>query len=236
MKKYIPTPQVQRSAKEWRHKFRTRSRSITHCLVHGALIIAPFAITLAALKWLFDLVDGILRPLVGFPGLGFIIIVLLVGVIGWLSSFFITEKLFELFDRWLERTPGVKFIYTTVRDFFEAFAGNKPRFQRTVLVNVFNSDSVWLMGFITDEDLKRFGLGAEFISVYIPQSYNVAGQLFIVKHDRVRLLDTVAAGDAMKYAVTGGATELTPKTDAPGAPKIAEKPASFPDSPRPVSA
>lgn len=194
--------------REWRRRFRARGKSATHYLIHGALIIAPFAITLAALKWLFDLVDGILRPVVGFPGLGFVIVVLLVGLIGWLSSFFVTEKLFELFDRWLERTPGVKFLYTAVRDFFEAFAGNKPRLQRTVLVSVFAED-VWLVGFVTDQDLKRFELGDEFIAVYVPQSYNVAGQLYLVKRSRIRLVDQVTPGDAMKYTVTGGAAELS---------------------------
>jgi uncharacterized membrane protein len=206
----VPPPQSANFSREWRRKFRARGRSVTHYLIHGALIIAPFAITLAALKWLFDLVDGILRPAVGFPGLGFVIIVLLVGVVGWASSFFVTEKFFQLFDSWLERTPGVKFIYTAVRDFFEAFAGNKPRFQRTVLVNVFSND-VWLVGFVTDEDLKRFELEAEFIAVYVPQSYNVAGQLFIVKRERVRVIENLPPGDAMKYAVTGGTVDLTVK-------------------------
>ncbi|WP_438481780.1 DUF502 domain-containing protein [Oleiharenicola lentus] len=207
MKRFKPKFPDQQRRREWDRRFRARGKTVSHYLLHGALIIAPFAITLMALKWLFDLVDGILRPLVGFPGLGFLIIVVMVGLVGWLSSFFVTEKIFELFDRWLERTPGVKFLYTAVRDFFDAFAGKKPRFQRTVLVNV-HSEDVWMVGFVTDEDLQRFKLGAKFVAVYVPQAYNVAGQLYLVKNERVRLVEGIAPSDVMKYAVTGGTAEL----------------------------
>jgi uncharacterized membrane protein len=119
------------------------------------------------------------------------------------------SQLIGFFSQWLEKTPGVKLIYTSVRDFFEAFSGDKKKFNRAVLVNAF-ADEVWIVGFLTDEDLKNFNLGAEYVSIYVPQSYNFAGQLYLVHRKRVRVIDQMTSGDAMKYAITGGVGGITP--------------------------
>ncbi|MFX7756089.1 DUF502 domain-containing protein, partial [Acinetobacter baumannii] len=62
------------------------------------------------------------------PGLGFIVVVILVLLVGWLSSLFAVGRLVALLDTVLEKTPGIKFIYSSVKDFLEAFAGNKKKF------------------------------------------------------------------------------------------------------------
>ena len=124
------------------------------------------------------------------------------------SSFFIQSKVFSLFDRWLEKTPGIKFIYTSTRDFFEAFAGHKKRFNKAVLANVFAED-VWIVGFLTDEEMHKFELGEDKVAVYVPQAYNFAGQLYILPREKVKKIDQISSGEAMKYAVTGGVVDLT---------------------------
>jgi uncharacterized membrane protein len=127
-------------------------------------------------------------------------------VVGYLSSNFITSRLFSLFDHWLERAPGVKFIYSSIKDFFEAFAGNKRKFDKAVLVSIEAVD-VWRVGFITHEELHEFGLH-EYMAVYIPQSYAFAGHLYFVKKERVRILTDISSANAMKFAISGGVTEI----------------------------
>lgn len=185
---------------------RLFARRCAQYFLHGVLVIAPLAITVAALVWVFNAVDKLLRPLLDVPGLGFVTVIALIMFTGWLSSFFVIEQVIDFFDEWLERLPGVSLVYSPVRDFFKAVVGNKRRFNRTVLANLF-ADDVWVIGFLTGEDLRRFELGEEHIAVYVPQAYNVAGQLFLVPRQRVRLLESLPAGDAMRYAITGGATE-----------------------------
>lgn len=182
-------------------------RKLLRYFLQGILILAPISLTAYALYWLFEKVDGILRPYVNIPGVGFAIIIAFVITIGWLSSNLITGGIFSLFDHWLERTPGIKLIYSTLKDFFEAFAGDKRKFNKPILVNVF-ANEVWMVGFLTSEDLERFDLGAEYVSAYVPQGYNIAGQVYLVKRERIRRLEDVAASDAMKFAVTGGVVEL----------------------------
>jgi len=204
-------------------------KKIIQYFLQGLLIIAPLAITIYAIYWVISTVDGwvpifreavkdaqgnVLRYEVKNYGLGFLIILGAIITIGYLSSFFIQSKLFNLFDHWLEKTPGIKFIYTSTRDFFEAFAGDKKRFNKAVMANVFSED-VWIIGFLTDEEMHKFEMGVDKVAVYVPQAYNFAGQLYILPRDKVKKLNNISSGEAMKYAVTGGVVDLTDekKTD-----------------------
>lgn len=199
-----------------------RFKKVVQYFLQGLLIIAPLAITIYAIYWVVSTVDNWL-PIFREPikdaqgrvighevknyGLGFVVIISAIILIGYLSSFFIQSKLFNLFDRWLEKTPGIKFIYTSTRDFFEAFAGNKRKFNKAVLANVF-SEEVWIVGFLTDEEMAKFDMGADKVAVYVPQAYNFAGQLYILPRDKVKKIEHITSGEAMKYAVTGGVVDL----------------------------
>jgi uncharacterized membrane protein len=189
----------------------------------GLIILAPIAITAWAVVSLFNFIDGILPNLLhllfpnwftldefGYPkripGLGFLVVLVIVMVVGYVSSSFIVGKLVDLFDNILERTPGVKIIYSTLKDFFEAFAGNKRKFDRAVLVSI-EAPDVWRIGFITHEELHEFGLH-DYMAVYLPQSYAFAGHVYLVRKERVRPLTDISSADAMKFAISGGVTQL----------------------------
>ena len=197
-------------------------KKVIQYFLQGLLIIAPLAITIYSIYWIITTVDSwvpIFREpvkdlqgkITGYEvknyGLGFLIILAGIIIIGYLSSFFIQSRLFNLFDHWLEKTPGIKYIYTSTRDFFEAFAGNKKRFNKAVLANVFAED-VWIVGFLTDEEMQKFEMGADKVAVYVPQAYNFAGQLYILPRDKVKRIEKISSGEAMKYAVTGGVVQL----------------------------
>ena len=120
----------------------------------------------------------------------------------------------NFFDQFMERTPGIKFIYSSTKDFFESFAGHKKRFSKSVLANIFSSD-VWIIGFLTDDEMEKFEMGSDKVAVYVPQAYNFAGQLYILPRDRVRKIDGITSGEAMKYAVTGGVVDLDAEREKP---------------------
>ena len=184
--------------------------------LQGLIILAPIVITIWAVTSLFNFIDRILPDLLEkffpnlkgmyFTGLGFLVVIAIVFLVGYISSSFVVSRLVLLFDNILEKTPGIKFLYSTVKDFFEAFAGNKRKFDKAVLVNV-EASEVWRVGFITKQDLTEFGLH-EFVAVYIPQSYAFAGHLYFVKKERVRVLTDISSAEAMKFAISGGVTDL----------------------------
>ena len=182
-------------------------KKIFRYFIQGIIIIAPIGITAYVLYWLFDKVDSILRPYVNIPGLGFIIILVFIILVGWVSSNFIMGSAINFFDHVMERTPGIKFIYSSTKDFFEAFDGDRKKFNKAVLAMVFAED-VWIVGFLTDEEMHKFNMGADKVAVYVPQAYNFAGQLYILPRNKVRKIEHITAGEAMKYAVTGGVVDL----------------------------
>ena len=193
-------------------KHQITLRKIFRYFIQGVIILAPIGITAYVLWWLFNMIDGILEPYIRIPGVGFLIIIVFVVLVGWVSSHFLMGSFIGFFDTWMERTPGVKFIYTSTKDFFEAFAGDKRKFNVAVLANVFSAD-VWVVGFLTDEEMQKFEMGADKVAVYVPQSFNFAGQLYILPRDKVKKIDKISSGEAMKYAVTGGVVDLDAERD-----------------------
>jgi uncharacterized membrane protein len=203
-------------------------------LLQGILVVAPVAITIYVIYWFISSIDNWIpiftakdelgRPTTQNYGLGFVVVIIALIVIGYLSSNFLTRRFFSLFDDWLERTPGIKFIYSSVKDFFEAFAGNKRKFTKAVLVSIFQQD-VYQVGFITDDDASEFGI-KEYVAVYVPQSYAFAGHLFIVPKSKVKPINSISAGDALKYAISGGVTEA----DIKPAEKTTEQENKKPDA------
>lgn len=204
-------------------RIRIALRTLLQYFLQGVLVLAPVGITLWVVISLFTVVDGILPNLIHnlfpqwlpkeddggirhLPGLGFVVVILLVFFVGWLSSLFVFSRILELFDGLLERTPGIKFIYTSVKDFLQAFAGNKKKFNKPVLVSVDDTD-VWRIGFITQQDMRDFAM-PDHVTVYVPLAYAVTGATYIVPRTRIKPLDQVSAADAMKFAVTGGVTEV----------------------------
>jgi uncharacterized membrane protein len=199
-----------------------RWKGIFKYFLQGLLVIAPLAITIYSIYWVISTVDSWIplfrKPIKDFHGqtigykvqnygLGFLMIIVSIILIGYLSSFFIQSRIFSLFDKWLEKTPGIKYIYSSTRDFFEAFAGNKKKFDKAVLINVF-SDDVWIVGFLTDQEMHKFEMGSEHVAVYVPQAYNFAGQLYILPRHKVKKIGHLSSGEAMKYAVTGGVVHI----------------------------
>ena len=140
------------------------------------------------------------------PGLGFVVVIVLVLLVGWLSSLFAVNRIVALLDTVLEKTPGIKFIYSSVKDFLEAFAGNKKKFNQPVLVNV-DGEGVWRIGFITQEAGTDFGL-ADHVTVYVPHSYAISGITYFVPKHKIKPLPKIGAADAMKFTVSGGVTDV----------------------------
>jgi uncharacterized membrane protein len=116
------------------------------------------------------------------------------------------SRILSVIDKLLDRTPGIKLFYSFIKDFFEAFAGSKKKFTNSVLANVENNN-VWRVGFITQEDMSRFGL-VDFVAVYVPMAYSVAGNVYIVPKERVRAITNISSTQTMKFAMSGGVTEM----------------------------
>lgn len=184
--------------------------------LQGVLVIAPIAVTIYAVYSIVSFIDNQIpiftardeegRMYVRNYGLGFLVVIAGIIIIGYTSSFFIQNRVFNLFDSILKRTPGIRFIYSTTKEFFEAFAGEKKKFNKPVLANIDDKD-VWRVGFITREEATDFGF-QDYVAVYIPMSYSIAGNVYLLPRARVRQVTNINATDAMKFAISGGVTAV----------------------------
>lgn len=208
---------------KWKRLIVFPGRNLFQYFFQGLVVLAPIGITVYAVLWLFTTVDNILPNIIDavfphalenngageierVPGLGFVVVIAIVIFVGWSSSSFFFGRLVHVFDKVLENTPGVKFIYSSVKDFLEAFSGNKKKFDKPVLVNV-DGDDVWRIGFITHEDVTHFDLPGHS-AVYVPHSYAISGITYMVPRHKIRFIRNTTPAEAMKFVVSGGVTEV----------------------------
>lgn len=189
-------------------------------LIKGVLVVLPLAGALFLLVWIVASVDTALnlsglfweddqgKPLY-VPGLGILTMVLILVIVGMIFTNVVTEPIYNWLNNLINRIPLFNTLYSSIRDFTEAFVGDAKKFNEPVIVEV-NETGLKKVGFLTQHDLSNIGLKDEVI-VYFPYAYSVAGQIVIVKANRVTRLNMTAT-DAMKLVVSGGVTGLEPKT------------------------
>ncbi|MCU4163912.1 DUF502 domain-containing protein [Carboxylicivirga caseinilyticus] len=184
--------------------------------LQGILYIAPIAVTLYVFVIAFVWLDGLLRNLeifehgtfskFSFPGIGLLIILSTVTLIGFIGQKLITSPISSAFDLLLKKAPLIKMIYSSVKDLLSAFVGKERKFEKPVMVTLDKEGILHRLGFITALDLEDIGI-KDKIAVYLPSSYGVLGELYIVPSDKVQPLDANSA-DVMKFIVSGGVTKV----------------------------
>ena len=190
-------------------------KKLLQYFLQGLLVMAPILITFYVLFSVVSSIDNLLPIFtvrengvvkVQNYGLGFLVIILFIIIIGYFSYFFISNKILLFLDKLMQRLPGLKHIYSTTRDFFEAFAGDKKKFTHNVMANVDDND-VWRVGFITKDDMREFGL-KDYVAVYVPMAYSVAGNVYVIPRSRIKEITHISSSQTMKFAVSGGVTDI----------------------------
>jgi uncharacterized membrane protein len=179
-------------------------KKLVDYFIKGLLIFVPIALTIFLLGWVFtklDAVFGVLLPK-KLPGLGLLLTVVLIIVIGFVASNFLGRKLFALVEKVFRGMPLVKLLYSALKDMIEAFAGEKKSFDKPVLATIAPGAGAKVVGFVTRESLENLGLSG-YVAVYLPQSYNFAGNVLLFPKEAVKPLD-IESSQAMAFVVSGG--------------------------------
>ncbi len=175
--------------------------------LQGLLYIVPITVTLYVVYWTFQKIDGILAPITKIPGLGLIVIILLITLIGYVGSAVIASPINAFFQRILEKAPLLKTIYSSVKDLMNTFVGKKKGFSQPVLVKLYENSTIERVGFITNKDLSTLNIKAHKVLVYLPHSYAFSGQLFVVDSTYLTPIDA-SSSEIMKLIVSGGVTDI----------------------------
>ena len=178
-------------------------RRIIAFFFRGLLFLTPLAITSYVVYEIFLFLDNLIP--VPIPGIGILMVLGLITFVGYLASLFFTKPLFDWFERGVFKIPFVNLLYTSIKDLMGAFVGEKKKFSSPVIVEV--SESISRLGFITQEDLSAIG-EPNLVAVYVRHSYNVSGNVFLVRRNKIRPLNGVKSSDVMKFMVSGGVSPL----------------------------
>ena len=183
-------------------------KKLTKYFLQGLLYLAPFAITVYIIFTLFYLVDNILKNTllklfnVDIPGLGLLIMIFIIILAGIIGRTFIARPFKALFDRFMDKTPFLKVIYSALNDLFSAFVGKEKKFNKPVLVLVNPVSNLEKLGFLTEDDLSRLNETGK-VAVYFPHSYNFSGELYIVPKENIKPID-INPAEVMKFIVSAG--------------------------------
>ena len=179
-------------------------RILTRSFAQGLLVLAPVTITIWVVWFTVTRLDQMLN--VQIPGLGIVIAAIGITVIGYLTGNVVGTKLLSWLEAGIERVPFIRILYNALRDLFGAFVGSQRKFDKPVAVEI-NSHGLKVLGFLTAEHFDDPQL-ADHVSVYLPESYNFAGNLIVVPKERVKPLDAEGA-EFMAFIVSGGVTAMS---------------------------
>jgi len=178
-------------------------------LIAGFFVMVPLVISVAALVWIFGIIDGFTAPLservLGrtIPGLGILITLLVVLLAGILATNVIGRRVLARTESWLMRVPVFRTVYAPVKQLVVAFSpDNEYGFKRVVMVE--DPNRGMLMGFLTKEFTVERGTGPEaLVAVYVPTNHLYLGDIVLCPRSRV-LFPDVTVEEGIRIFLTGG--------------------------------
>jgi uncharacterized membrane protein len=176
--------------------------------ITGFFVTVPLFITVAALIWIFGIVDGLTSPLYErllprpVPGLGIVTTAAGVILVGAIATNVIGKRILQRADSYLLRVPVFRTIYAPVKQLVVAFSpDNEFGFKRVVLVEDGNRSS---LGFLTKEFTVDRGHGIEaMVAVYVPTNHLYLGDIVICERERASFPD-ITVEEGLRIFLTGG--------------------------------
>lgn len=181
-------------------------RKLLAFFFQGLIATAPIALTLYLLYISFVYIDGLLP--FSIPGLGILVILVSITFIGFLVNLAIRTPLYHFGKKLLDKMPLFKLIVTSIKDLLSAFVGKEKKFEYPVRIVLDKQNGIERLGFLTQKSLNFMGIEEQKVAVYMPSSYGILGDLYIVPAEQVKPLDMKAA-EVMKFIVSGGVSKVS---------------------------
>jgi uncharacterized membrane protein len=177
--------------------------------VTGFFVTVPLFISVAAIVWVFGVVDGLTTPLydrvIGrrIPGLGTLSTVAAIVLVGAFARNVIGRRVLTRAEGWLLRVPVFRTVYAPVKQLIAAFSpDNESGFKRVVMVEDVRRG--YVLGFMTREFTLDRGSGPEaLMAIYVPTNHLYLGDIVICERARVSFPD-ISVEDGIRIFLTGG--------------------------------
>jgi uncharacterized membrane protein len=177
--------------------------------ITGFFVVVPLFISVAAIVWVFGVVDGLTTPLYDqllgrrIPGLGAASTAVAIVLVGAFARNVIGRRVLATAERWLLKVPGFRTIYAPIRQLIAAFSpDNESGFKRVVMVE--DARRGYVLGFLTREFTIERATGSQtLLAVYVPTNHLYLGDIVICERERVSFPD-ISVEDGINIFLTGG--------------------------------
>jgi uncharacterized membrane protein len=177
--------------------------------IAGFFVIVPLFISVAALIWVFQLVDSVSEPLSvrllgrAVPGLGVLLTVGIILVVGTIASNVFGKRVLQRTEHYLLQVPVFKTVYAPVKQLTAAFSpDNDAGFKKVVIVE--DQKRGLTLGFLTKEfTLQRNGTNVPVVAIYVPTNHLYLGDVLVYPRELVFYPD-ISVEDGIRIFLTGG--------------------------------
>jgi uncharacterized membrane protein len=177
--------------------------------IAGFFVTVPLVISVAAIVWIFRVIDGFIEPFYAarlgghVPGLGLLTTAAVVLLVGVLATNVIGKRLLQRVESYLLRVPVFRTIYSPVKQLVVAFSpDNEYGFKRVVLVE--EPPRGFVLGFLTKEFTVDRGQGPEaMVAVYVPTNHLYLGDVIVCPRDKASYPD-ITVEQGIRIFLTGG--------------------------------
>ena len=189
-----------------------RSRFIT-----GFFVTVPLIVSIAALIWIFGVIDGVTSRVFGpraFPGLGILTTALLILLVGVVATNVLGKRLLQRMEGYLLKVPVFRTVYAPIKQLVVAFSpDNEYGFKRVVLVKT--ESRGYILGFLTKEfSIQAADKSESLLAVFVPTNHLYLGDVVICRREEAIFPD-LTVEEGVRVFLTGGMTlpaRLTQKT------------------------
>ena len=187
----------------------------------GLLSITPLAITTGILWWVYGWISSRMRPMLArIPGvaetypdflltiIGVIVFVLLIILVGLFTRNLIGVAFFRLLERFFERIPVVKSVFSAVKQIAEVFLRDRRTALQKAVMFAYPRQGLYSIGFVTRDEP-----GEPLVNVFLPTTPNPTSgfMLLVPRGDLVEL--EIPIEEAIKLIVSGGSIMTSAQAD-----------------------
>ena len=179
----------------------------------GLFVLIPAVITFLVISWFFSFVDSFLEPLYfkilgyHFPGIGFISAIIIIFLVGIISTNVFGKRIIDSFELLLLKIPVLKGIYTSVKQLVEAFSPESKvsSFKKFIIVE-YPRPGVYSYGFLTKDCViktEKDGRESCLRAVYIPTNLIYFGDIVLFSDEHIFFTD-IPIEEGIKIILSGG--------------------------------
>ena len=205
-----------REASEAHPKPRARTH-FRRILLTGLVILVPVTLTVYILKQIFDFMDGIFTPVIdkavgvylpGFhiPGLGLLLTLLVVLLLGWLSTNVVGRRLIQGAEAVICRIPVAKSIYSATKGVLEAVSFDQSEaFQRVVLIE-YPKENIFALAFVTKSASwpNLHPKTSDILLVFVPTTPNPTSGFLLVVPRAETIPLPISVEQGIRMVISGG--------------------------------